>query len=304
MIEFVPELSKIANIHGSLIMNIDSSNLQPEDWKIIAQKTAEALGKYDGVIISHGTDTLAYTSCALTYMLTFLKKPVVITGSQKPIGEKISDGPKNLKDSFNVASSKVPGVFVVFNGSIIYGDRARKIKTKSFDAFASVNSPTVGQVQSGDIVWNNNVLKNEMARIRKIWSKDYEDKLIPYENENNGDAPPVIVDSSLDPRVFVVKLYPGIEPEVLLFAKDKGYHSVLIEGFGSGGVPFRAPRNLLPVIKELINSKIKVAITTQVPFEGVDLDLYEVGKKVLELGAIPTGDMTPEAALVRLMMKK
>ncbi|MDN5311485.1 MAG: L-asparaginase [Thermoanaerobacteraceae bacterium] len=324
MIELVPELSDIADIQGKLIMNIDSSNMQPEDWKVIATEIVEALKKCDGVVLSHGTDTMAYTSSALTYMLMDLKKPVAVTGAQKSIGEEQSDAAKNLVDSFKVAASGVPGVFLVFNGDIIIGDRATKMKTASFDAFSSVNAPPAGKVresgESGDgsadskkliIEWNDEVLWQETRRIKQIWAKlknesgrgCVDSSIDPQSRPIKGlEEEPVILYDNLDPRVLLVKLYPGIEPEVLLLAREKGYHSVLIESFGSGGVPFREPRNLLPAIQELISSGITVAVTTQVPFEGVNLSLYEVGVKALEAGAISMGDMTREAALVRLMM--
>jgi L-asparaginase len=292
MIELVPGLSDIADIEGGLIMNIDSSNMQPEDWQVIARRTLEALKTCDGVVISHGTDTMAYTSAALTYMLAHLKKPVVVTGAQRPIGEKISDAAGNLLDSFKVAASEVPGTFLVFNGDIILGDRATKLKTKSFDAFCSVNAPLAGNVDERGVEWNDAALERERLRIERVWGL-----------KGDTGAEPAVLRDRLDPRVLLVKLYPGIEPEVLLLAKEKGYHSVLIESFGSGGVPFREPRNLLPAIEELIASGITVAVTTQVPFEGVDLSLYEVGRRALEAGAVPTGDLTREAALVRLMMK-
>ncbi|MGI5859756.1 MAG: asparaginase [Tepidanaerobacteraceae bacterium] len=367
MIELVPELSHIAEIEGKLIMNIDSSNMQPEDWPLIAQKTAQVLENCDGAVISHGTDTLAYTSSALTYMLTNLTKPVVITGSQKSIGEEESDAATNLVDSFNVAASGQPGVFVVFDGQIIMGDRASKIKTESFDAFTSINAPLVGQIQrvghtyskeDGDscrcqdtygytqsssekdyndkdgcshvqqisvghnlyvsemaqecyIKWDLEILEKERSRLKKIWKK----LLTKIGSENLAAKPcecttdncsikekPAILYDSINPGVLLIKLYPGINPDVLLYARDKGYHSVLIESYGAGGVSFRKPRNLIPAIEELISSGITVAVTSQVPFEGVDLARYEVGKKALEAGAISTGDITREAALVRLMM--
>ncbi|WP_422446330.1 asparaginase [Thermoanaerobacterium sp. DL9XJH110] len=293
MIELVPGLSDIADIEGGLIMNIDSSNMQPEDWRVIARRTLDALKACDGVVISHGTDTMAYTSAALTYMLAYLKKPVVITGAQRPIGQKISDAAGNLLDGFKVAASGVPGVFLVFNGDIILGDRATKLKTKSFDAFCSVNAPPAGNVDERGVEWNDAALERERRRIVRVWGLE----------GDTGDAGPAVLCDRLDPRVLLVKLYPGIEPEVLLLAKEKGYHSVLIESFGSGGMPFREPRNLLPAIEELIASGITVAVTTQVPFEGVDLSLYEVGRRALKAGAVPAGDLTREAALVRLMMK-
>jgi len=300
MLEMVPELNRIADIEGNLIMNIDSSNMQPEDWPLIAQKTVDALVGCDGAVISHGTDTLAYTSSALTYMLAYLEKPVIITGSQRSLDEMESDAAQNLIDSFKVAVSGEAGVFVVFGGKIIVGDRASKIKTESFDAFASINAPEVGFI-NGEVCWNREVLNGERERLESVWQKALKNECIGSNKEP--EEKPAVLYYCIDPGVLQIKLYPGIDPDLLLYARDKGYHSVLIECFGSGGVCIREPRNLIPAIEKLIASGITVAVTTQVPFEGADLNRYEVGRKVLQAGAISTGDMTREAALVRLMMK-
>lgn len=300
MLLLVPELSEIGDIKGKLIMNIDSSNMQPEDWVTIARAIKDALFDFDGVVVSHGTDTLGYTASALTYMLTYLKKPVVLTGAQKSIGEENNDAKRNLIDSFRVAASSQPGVFVVFDGKIIFGNRASKIKTKSFDAFWSINAPYAGTVSNEGVVWDKKALSDEEVQIRQLW-----DLLAQRENINSEEKEslPVVLFDKLDPRVFLVKLYPGIEPQTLLFAKEKGYHSVLIEGFGAGGVTFRPPRNLLPAIRDLVESGIKVAVTTQVPFEGADFTRYEVGVKALEAGVVSMGSDTTESALAKLMLK-
>lgn len=300
MLLLVPELSEIGDIKGKLIMNIDSSNMQPEDWVTIARAIKDALFDFDGVVVSHGTDTLGYTASALTYMLTYLKKPVVLTGAQKSIGEENNDAKRNLIDSFRVAASSQPGVFVVFDGKIIFGNRASKIKTKSFDAFWSINAPYAGTVSNEGVEWDKKALSDEEVQIRQLW-----DLLAQRENINSEEKEslPVVLFDKLDPRVFLVKLYPGIEPQTLLFAKEKGYHSVLIEGFGAGGVTFRPPRNLLPAIRDLVESGIKVAVTTQVPFEGADFTRYEVGVKALEAGVVSMGSDTTESALAKLMLK-
>ncbi|NLZ52118.1 MAG: asparaginase [Thermoanaerobacteraceae bacterium] len=300
MLDLVPELLEIGQIEGKLIMNIDSSNMQPEDWVTIARAVSDALFDFDGVVVSHGTDTMGYTASALTYMLTYLKKPVVLTGAQTSIGEENSDARRNLVDSFKVAASSRPGVFVVFDGKVIFGDRASKMKTKSFDAFWSVNAPYAGKVCEVGVEWDKTALKAEEVRIGQVWDLIAERGDI---NPEEKETLPVVLYDKLDPRVLLVKLYPGIEPEILLFAKERGYHSLLIESFGAGGVTFRPPRNLHPAIRELVESGIKVAVTTQVPFEGADLTRYEVGVKALKAGVVSMGSDTREAALVKLMLK-
>lgn len=298
MLKLVPELSEIAEIDGKIIMNIDSSNMQPEDWNLMAKELQKALQDHDGIVMTHGTDTMAYTSAALTYMLCNLQKPIVMTGAQIPIGQENNDGRRNLIASFKVAASGRPGLFVVFDNKVIIGDRASKMKTKSFDAFYSINSPLVAKVKD-DVIWDEKTYLSERQRLKKIWYNIKEQNPEIFQNKDNA---PVVLYNKVNPKALLIKLFPGIEPELLLFAKEKGYHSVLLEAFGAGGVPFREPRNLLPVIKELLDAGIKVAVTTQVPLEEADLTIYEVGKKALEVGAISTKDLTREAALIRLML--
>lgn len=297
MIRLVPEISDIAEIDGKLIMSIDSSNVQPEDWKFFAGEIAEALKDFDGVVMTHGTDTMAYSASALSYMLCYLTKPVVMTGAQISISQKNNDAKDNLIDSFRVAVAGKPGLFVVFNHKVIVADRSSKVKTKSFDAFRSINAPYVAKIEEGEVIWDKNTYSRERKRLEKVWNG-----IRAKHPEIFGKEEPVIIYDKVDPEVLLLKLYPGIEPEFLLYAKEKGYHSVLLEAFGTGGVPFRESRNLLPAIKELISSGVKVAVTTQVPFEESDLTIYEVGKKALEVGALSAKDLTREAALIRLML--
>lgn len=255
-----------------ILMNRDSTNMQPEHWVKMVEAVASNYDHYDGFVITHGTDTLAYTSAALSYMLQGLKKPVVLTGSQVPISFKKTDAKKNLSDALLFACEDIGGVFVVFDGRVIVGTRAVKMRTKSYDAFESINHPYVASIK-GD-------------QVNYFWK--------PAFNEE-----PLVIDKSICPDVFLLKLYPGIKPEIFDFIKTS-YKGVIIESFGNGGVPFEE-RNLLPKIKELTDAGIAVLISTQCLEEGQDLYLYEVGRKVAQYNVIISGDMNTEAIVAKFM---
>jgi L-asparaginase len=255
-----------------ILMNRDSTNMQPEHWVEMAKMIERNYEKYDGFIITHGTDTLAYTSAALAYMLQGLQKPVVITGSQIPISFKQTDAKKNLADTVTFACEEIGGVFVVFDGRVIIGTRAVKMRTKSYDAFESINHPYVANISNKTVSYYWKPEKNNQ-RFR--------------------------VDTSICSDVFLLKLHPGTKPEIFDFIKAH-YKGVIIESFGNGGVPFEG-RNLLPKIKKLTEHGIAVLISTQCLEEGQDLYLYEVGRKVSQYEVIVSGDMNTEAIVAKLM---
>jgi L-asparaginase len=260
------------DVTARILMNRDSTNMQPEHWVEMAEAIAENYGQYDGFLITHGTDTLGYTAAALSYMLQGLQKPVVLTGSQVPISFKKTDAKKNLTDALRFACEDIGGVFVVFDGRVIIGTRAVKMRTKSYDAFESINHPYVAYIDGEEV--------------RYIW------KPAPAQQEFK-------VETSLCTDVFLLKLHPGTKPEIFDFLKDH-YKGIIIESFGNGGVPFEG-RNLLPKIKELTDAGIAVMISTQCLEEGHDLYLYEVGRKVAQYPVIVSGDINTEAIVPKLM---
>ncbi len=261
-----------ATITSKTILNMDSTNMQPEHWGQIAEEISSHYEQYDGFVITHGTDTLAYTSAALSYMLQHLKKPVVLTGSQVPISVQKTDARKNLTDAIRFACEDIGGVFVVFNGRVIVGTRAVKMRTKSYDAFASINHPYVAYME--------------------------EDR-IEYQWKPEGSSLPFQTDTSLNPSVFLLKLHPGLDPAIFDFIKTQ-YQGVIIESFGNGGLPFQG-RNVLPKIEELIEAGVVVVITTQCLEEGEHIQLYEVGRKVAQYRVVLSGDMNTEAITAKLM---
>ncbi|HJV30702.1 MAG TPA: asparaginase [Bacillales bacterium] len=272
LLRFIPDLSQDIKIDGKILMNIDSTNIQPEHWVKMADAVYKNYHEYDGFVITHGTDTLAYTSSALSYMLQGLGKPVVLTGSQIPISFKKTDAKKNVTDALRFACENIGGVFIVFDGRVILGTRAVKMRTKSYDAFESINHPYVAYVN-----------KNEVK---------YQWKPEPVTQE-------LSLKTNVCTDVFLMKLYPGTKPEIFDCLKDL-YKGIIIESFGNGGLPFEG-RNLLTKVQELTEKGIAVVITTQCLEEGEDLRLYEVGHKVAQHQVILSGDMNTEAIVTKLM---
>lgn len=256
------------------LFHIDSSNMQPEEWRRIAECIAEKRADYEGIVVTHGTDTMGYTASALTFMLSGLDRPVVLTGSQLPIAHPLSDGFENLRCAFAMAASGVPGVFVAFNRHVMLGARAVKVRTTGFNAFESVNYPNVGEVDGNGL------------RIR-------EDLIMK-------PSGPFELRDSLCEEVFLSKLTPATHPEffdALLLMKYKG---VVVEAFGAGGLQF-IRRNMISQLERMVDRGIAVVVCSQCLYERSDFTLYQTGRKALAAGVIQGYDMTSEAAVTKLM---
>ncbi|MFB5660345.1 asparaginase [Alteribacillus sp. HJP-4] len=262
-------------VDSKVSLNLDSTNIYPNHWIEIATMIHNYYDEYDGFVITHGTDTMAYTAAALHSMLINLDKPVVLTGSQIPLSFKHSDGEKNLIDTVHFASEGMAGVYIVFNSLVIKGTRAVKLRTRSNHAFESVNYPYVAEVEKSVIKYHTN--RGE-----------------PKEDKN------LVLKTSLCPHVFVLKLYPGINKEIFQFIADH-YKGVIIECFGSGGIPF-SEVNVAEEVRKLIKLGVVVVLTTQCLEEGIDIDLYEVGRKVDRDKVVISNDMNTEALLPKLMI--
>lgn len=275
LLGFVPEIKEFCNVHALQLLNIDSTNIQPEHWVLMTEAIEKNYDKYDGFVISHGTDTMSYTSAALSYLIQNLDKPVIVTGAQKPINVDITDAKKNLLDSFRFAAEKdVAGVYLVFDGKAIVGTRARKIKSKSYSAFESINFPVAAIIDD--------------ARITKYI-------------RNERFTEPVKFYKNIFPSIFLLKLAPGMEPDVLTYIGEK-YEGIVIESYGVGGLPFQDKRNFLEKLGLLTESGKIIVIATQVMYEGSDMGIYEVGVKALKkYNVLQAYDMTVEAAITKLM---
>jgi L-asparaginase len=273
ILAFTPRAKRLWQLETRTVFNLDSSNIQPEEWRTIAQAVYECLPRYDGVVILHGTDTMAYTASMLSFMLRNVDKPVVVTGSQLPIGHPETDAKQNLRHALITAARGVAGVFVVFDRKIILGCRVAKVRTTSQNAFESINRPLVGRITAG------------RARL-----------LAPPERGNGVPA----LDDAIEPNVFLLKLIPGTRPEVFDDIARLGYRGVVIEGFGLGGLHCLR-RNLLEGIQKLLDANVAVLLTTQCRYEPSDPTVYETGRLALELGIMQAYDMTSECAVTKLM---
>jgi len=275
LMEYVPEIKEFCNVDTIQILNIDSTNIQPEYWTLISETIENVYEKYDGFVISHGTDTMAYTASALSYLIQNSSKPIIITGSQKPINAEITDARKNMLDSFRFACDiNSKGVYIVFDGKAIIGTRARKVKSKSYSAFESINFPVAALIDDKRI---SKYIRNE---------------------ESNG---PVKFYNKIYPSIFLLKLAPGMEPDVLDYIGEK-YEGIVIESYGVGGLPFLDKRNFLGKLGKLSENGKIVVVATQVMLEGSDMDVYEVGIKALkQYKIIQSYDMTVESVITKLM---
>lgn len=255
------------------ILEMDSSNIQPEEWELIAKKIYENRHDYDGIVVSHGTDTMAYTASMLTFMLPNIDLPVVLTGSQVPMNVPLSDAPDNLSLAFAAAAKCQPGIYLAFNRKVLRGCRSVKVRTTSFNAFESVNFPPIAQVTSDGF----QILHPQPAR--------------------HGSCQ---LNTKIDTNVSLIKLFPGFDPSFLHAMANNGCRGIVIEAYGLGGMTF-IRRNLVAAIGKLIRDGIPVIATSQCLYERSDLTKYEVGQQALLEGAISAHDMTSECAITKLM---
>lgn len=267
----IPGLDGI-DIDSVQIVDIDSTNMRPGIWIKVADCIEKNYDSYDGFVISHGTDTMAYTAAGISYLIQNNEKPIVLTGAQKPIGDYDTDARGNLRDAFIYAADDAScGTQIVFSGSVIAGTRARKNYSKRFTAFGSINYPEIARVQDGKV-------------IRYIHQKI------------SGD---VKFYGFLDPNVGILKLVPGMRKDVMEFFLDR-YDGVVIESFGVGGIPEYS--DFYDQIKKAVDAGKIIVMTTQVPNEGSNLLVYRVGNVMKkELNIMEGYDLTSEAAFAKLM---
>ena len=255
------------------VMCLDSSNIRPEEWQLIAEHIFTDRTGFDGVVVSHGTDTMAYTASAITFMLPGIDLPVVFTGSQLPLTDMLSDGPDNLRTAFAMAASGCPGVFLAFDRKVMLGCRAVKVRASGFSAFESVNARYAALVSNRGLVVDTDVIPRRTGEAR----------LLP----------------ALSKDVFLLKLTPGLNPAVFDMLTAMGYKGIVIEAFGLGGI--NVLHRGLRGIRRCVEDGISIVVTTQCLYDSANLQVYQVGSKLLELGVIQGRDMTTEAAMTKLM---
>ena len=255
------------------VMCLDSSNITPGEWQLIARRIFEDRVGFDGIVVSHGTDTMAYPASAVTFMLPDIDLPVVFTGSQLPLADMLSDGPSNLRTAFAMAASGHPGVFLAFDRKVMLGCRAVKVRASGFSAFESVNARYAAQVTNRGLVVDEAVLPARRGEARFC--------------------------PEISREIFLLKLTPGLNPAVFDVLAAMGYKGIVIEAFGLGGV--NVLHKGLRGIRRAVEDGISVVVTTQCLYDSANLQVYQVGTKLLELGVIQGRDMTSEAAMTKLM---
>ncbi len=273
LLSFVPEIASIARVESAAPFNLDSTNICPAHWLEIVRIVEENYEKYDGFVVTHGTDTMAYTAAALSYLIQNSAKPIVLTGSQKSVYLRDSDARRNLIDAFAYcADGGAHGIHVVFDGKVILGTRAKKTRTRSFNAFTSIDYPEIAIIKEG--------------------------KPFYYIREPRPSGPPRFY-RMLDDGVFVLKLIPGLKADIFDYL-DAHCSALVVESFGMGGLPdYGAWMERLECFLSLGKT---VVFTTQVEREGSALDTYEVGQKLKGLGRVlEARSMTLEATVCKLM---
>ena len=255
------------------VMCLDSSNIRPQDWQFIARHIFENRAGFDGIVVSHGTDTMAYTASAVTFMLPGIDLPVVFTGSQLPLNDVLSDAPDNLRTAFAMAASGKPGVFLAFDRKVMLGCRAVKVRASGFSAFESINARYAGIVSNLGLVMDEQVLPKCQRPARLC--------------------------TDISKEVFLLKLTPGLNPAIFDMLAAMGYKGIVIEAFGLGGINFLGKG--LRGIQRAVEDGLSVVVTTQCLYDSSDLRVYQVGNKLLDLGVVQARDMTSEAAMTKLM---
>ncbi len=252
---------------------LDSSNIRPAEWQLIAEGIYRNRDLFDGIVVSHGTDTMAYTASAVTFMLPNIDIPVVFTGSQLPLADMLSDGSQNLRAAFAMAATGHPGVFLAFDRKIMLGCRAVKVRASGFSAFESINARYTALVSNAGL--------------------SVDESLLPVPTGKPE------LKTAISDEVFLLKLTPGLSPQIFDALAGMGYKGIVIEAFGLGGVNIL--NEGLAGIRRCLEKGINVVVTTQCLYDSADLGVYQVGVKLLELGVIQGRDMTSEAAMTKLM---
>ncbi len=271
----VPRLEGLCQIECKQILNLDSSNIEPQHWQIIAQALADNYNKYDGFVITHGTDTMAYSAAALSNMIKGCKKPVVFTGAQLPICAEGTDAKDNVYHAFLVAVSKTQGICLVFGDYVIHGLAAKKMYSENFNGFYSINRPPLATIKNHELFYNAT-------------------------NGAGTEGETFTINTKLESKVAVVKITPGLPADILDYYLTQGYKGIILESFGAGGVP-NAANNWLPALEKLLQNGVRVVCATQCTYDGVHLGIYPIGTLAKKLGGESAGLETIEATLTRLM---
>ena len=276
LLEYIPEAREFCTIDTVQPFALDSTNVCADHWLKLARLIESKYEFYDGFVLCHGTDTMAYTAAALSYLIQNNRRPIVITGAQKPIDLAITDARSNLLDSLRFAShDRAHGISIVFGGKVIAGTRAKKEFSKSYNAFSSINYPDIASI--------------------------HDQKIIFYIDDKDQSTKPLVFYHEMNQKIFLLKLIPGIDGKVL-DALFPSYSGLIIESFGVGGLPSYDGGDYHRAVGHWTSLGKTVIMTTQVTNEGSNMSVYEVGKNIKqEFGLLEAYDMTLEAAVTKTM---
>ena len=274
LLSHLPQIGSDIAIDIKELFHIDSTDMTAAHWIKIIDAIRDNYDVYDGFVVCHGTDTMAYTAAVLSYMIQNAEKPIVLTGAQKPIGFEITDAKSNLQDSILYAADPLShGVQIVFAGKVIAGTHARKVRSMSFLAFESINLPLIAEINNGHIIRYLNIPSNGRVQF--------------YD--------------SINPNVFLLKLTPSMSPDLIpeIFSI---YDAVVIESFGAGGIPASIENTLLSELSKYRPEEKILAMTTQVTYEGSHINTYAVGRRITDsFKILEARDMTLETIIAKLM---
>jgi len=273
ILQYIPEIQNLANIDVVIPFNLDSSNIGIREWEILSELVHTNIDNYEGFVVIHGTDTMVYTASALSFSLRNLRKPVVFTGSQRPLSKLRTDARFNLIDAVELATMAVPEVMIIFGQRILRGNRAKKISIINYNAFDSPNYPLLGEIGINISINYEYVLKPEDS----------------YFHEKG-----------FTKNLAVLSIYPSLNLNNYLPVLDSEINGIILRGFGAGHLPLVAP-NWMDFLKKARDKNIMIFIGSHSRHGSVNLDLYESGKEAKDLGAIGLHTMTIEAAYVKLM---
>lgn len=276
LLSYVPDALEFCQADSIQVLNIDSTNMCPDHWLTIEKAIETHYEQYDGFVICHGTDTMAYTAAAISYLIQDSPKPIVITGAQRPIDMENTDARTNLYDSLLFAcDDRAHGVTIVFDGKVIAGTRGKKVRTKSYNAFSSINFPYLAVIQDGCVIF--------------------------YLEDSHEKCSTARFCHTLNPRVALMKLIPSMGADVLDYLAGH-YDAVIIESFGVGGLPSYESGDFYNAVRNWISMGKTVVMATQVTNEGSNMSVYEVGHTIKkEFGLLEAYDMTLEATVTKLM---
>ena len=276
LLEYIPEAREFCTIDTVQPFALDSTNVCYDHWQKLAALIESKYEFYDGFVLCHGTDTMAYTAAALSYLIQNNRRPIVITGAQKPIDLAITDARSNLLDSLQFSShDRAHGISIVFGGKVIAGTRAKKEFSKSYNAFSSINYPDIASI--------------------------HDNKIIFYINDKDQSTKPLVFYHEMNQKIFLLKLIPGIDGKVLE-ALFPSYDGLIIESFGVGGLPHYENDDFMEEIGHWIEAGKPVCMATQVTHEGSDMEVYQVGKIIKErFPVLESYDMTLEASVTKMM---